>query len=191
MKNGFTPAPNKQKPCFLRFCRPACWVPGFTLMEFLVYIAVLSIITLTVSSFFLGTTRINAKNKAMREVTANTKRAMEIMTGEIKEAKAVYTPTTATGQLSLETAKYLPNNETESYIDFYLCDDRLCLKKEGQLPVALTSERVKITEISFFKIATSSPSVQIHLKVDYKTGVLKPEFQASFQTTSTASVRAY
>ena len=105
---------------------------SFTLTEMLVYVAVLAIIVLAVSSFFLWTTRSNTKTRAMREALDNSRRAMEIMSSEIKEAKSIYAPTTTSTQLSLETTKYLPAGEETTYIDFYLCGTQLCLKKESQ-----------------------------------------------------------
>ena len=113
---------------------------GFTLMEALIYIGVLAIIVLAVSSFLVWITRSNTKVRAMRETLDSARQAMEIMSHEIKEAKSIYTPTsifsTSTGQISLETTKYLPEGENRTYIDFFLCEKRLCLKKEAktQLP---------------------------------------------------------
>lgn len=168
---------------------------GFTLIEILVYIAVLSIIILSVSSFFLWAVRSNVKTKIMRETLDNARRAMEIITYEIKEAESVYVPTSVSGshpgQLSLETAKYLPSGETTTYIDFYLCGDRLCLKKESQNPVALTSDRVKISNLIFSQIATTTSCVQIDLRVDFKTSAEQPEYQGSINLSSVASLRSY
>lgn len=170
---------------------------GFTLTEVLVYVAVLTIIFSAVVSLFLGISRSNVRAKVIRETLNNSKRAMEIMTYEIREAKSIYTPTSdfspSTGQLSLETAKYLLEGENTSYIDFYLCEKRLCLKKEGQDPVALTSDRVEINHLQFSQITTTSttPSIQIILGIDYKAPSNKPEYQASINTTSTASLRSY
>ena len=165
---------------------------SFTLTEMLVYVAVLAIIVLAVSSFFLWTTRSNTKTRAMREALDNSRRAMEIMSSEIKEAKSIYTPTTTSTQLSLETTKYLPAGEETTYIDFYLCGTQLCLKKESQNPIALTSNRVEVKNLVFSQIITSStPSIQINLKIDYKTEAARPEYQASFITTSTISLRSY
>ena len=98
-KKGFTPleiyssnrAIQKEKRRFLT---------GFTLTEVLVYVAVLSIIISAVSGFLIWTVRSNTKAKVMRETQDNARRAMEIMTYEIKEAKSVYTPTTTSNQLS-------------------------------------------------------------------------------------------
>lgn len=119
------------------------------------------------------------------------------MSNEIKEAKSIYFPTSVfdshPGQLSLETIKYLPEGEIKTYIDFYLCGTQLCLKKESQDPIALTSDRVKISNLIFSQIATTStiPSIQINLKIDYKSPAARPEYQASFNTTSTISLRSY
>jgi len=166
---------------------------SFTLIEILVYIAVLAIITVAISSFFLWFIHSNTKARAIRETLDNTRRAVEIMTYEIKEAKSIYTPTTTSTQLSLETTKYLPEEEKTTYIDFYLCGTRLCLKKESQTPVALTSDRVVVNNLEFLEITTTStaPSIQINLKIDYKNPTGRPEYQASVNLTSTAALRSY
>lgn len=170
---------------------------GFTLAEILVYIAVLSLIMLTVSSLFLWVSRANSKAKAIKETLDNTRRAMGVITYEIREARSIYTPTSALdispGQLSLETTKHLPEGETTAYVDFYLCGARLCLKKEGENPIALTSDKVEITNLEFSQIATTStvPSIQINLKIDYKAPASKAEYQATINTTSTVSLRSY
>jgi len=170
---------------------------GFTLIEILVYVGVMVIILMTVSSFFLWTNRLNTKTKVMKETIYNARRAMEIMTYEIKSAEGVYNPTSVfssnEGQLSLQTTRYLPEGENKTYIDFYVCEYRLCLKKEDQDPIALTSDNVRVNVLAFHYIATTStaPSIQINLKVDYKAPTNKPEHQASVNTTSTASLRSY
>ena len=191
-KKGFTPleiyssnrAIQKEKRRFLT---------GFTLTEVLVYVAVLSIIISAVSGFLIWTVRSNTKAKVMRETQDNARRAMEIMTYEIKEAKSVYTPTTTSNQLCLETTHNLPEGEKTTYIDFYLCEDRLCLKKESQSPIALTSDRVKVSNLVFTQIATASPipSIQIDLQINYKSPANRPEYQAELNLKSTASLRSY
>lgn len=170
---------------------------GFTLTEILVYIGVLAIIILAASSFFLWVTNVNSKNKAEREVADNIRRVMEVMNYEIKEASAIYTPTsrfsTTSGQLSLETTNNLSAGETKTYIDFYLCGTQLCLKKESQNPIAITNSHVKVTGLTFEQIAATSttPSIRINLKIDYATPSSRPEYQASFNATSAISLRVY
>jgi prepilin-type N-terminal cleavage/methylation domain-containing protein len=167
---------------------------GFTLIEILIYIAVLAIIVLAALAFLTWTTNSNTKTKAMREVSDNARRAMEIMIHEIKEAKSIYTPTSSSTQLSLETIHYLPTGETSTYIDFYLCgaaSTTLCLKKESQASLAITSNRVEVNNLEFILVSTTTPSVQISLGINYKNPENRPELQASINVTSTASLRSY
>jgi len=166
---------------------------AFTLIEILTYVAVLALIILTVSSFFLWTTRSNTKAKVMRETLDNSRRAMEMMNYEIREARSIYTPTTTSTQISLETSKNLPTGELTTYLDFFLCGAQLCLKREGQNPIAITLDSVEVKKLEFTQIATTStsPSLQINLQIDYKNPNQRPEYQASVNTTSTVSLRFY
>lgn len=170
---------------------------SFTLMEILLYIVVLSILITVISSFLIWSIQYNTKLKVMRETLDNARRAMGIMTYEIKEAKSIYTPTSIfdvnPGQLSLETKRYLPTGEETSFSDFYLCGSQLCFKKESQNPIPITSEKVEVKNLFFSQIMTTSaiPSVQITLEVDYKNPDNKPEYRASVNLISTASLRNY
>lgn len=169
---------------------------GFTLVEVLVYIATLVIIVVAISSFLLWAIRANTKAQVMRETLDNARRAIEIMVYEIKEAEDIYTATSTLGshpgQISLKTKKYLPAGESSTYMDFYICDNRLCLKKESQEPIFLTSEDVEVTNLVFDQIITDQiPSIQIDLKVDYKNITGRPEYRASVNLKSAASLRQY
>ena len=196
MKKGFTPhlLRNKKDGFYPTSFKKGA---GFTLMEALIYIGVLAIVVLAVSSFLVWITRSNTKVRAMRETLDSASQAMEIMSHEIKEAKSIYNPTsifsTSTGQISLETTKYLPEGENGTYIDFFLCEKRLCLKKEGQNPIALTSDNVEVKSLEFNQVATTStiPSIQIVLRVDYKAPAERAEYQASVKLISTVSLRSY
>lgn len=163
-------------------------------MEILIYIAVLAMIILAVSVFFTWTIKTNAKVKVAREVLDNAQRVMAIMTYEIKEAKSIYTPTSTSTQLSLETTHYLPSGESSSYIDFYLCGTAtttLCFKKESQDLVVLTFDRLEVNNLEFTLIGTTTPSVKIDLGINFKNPQNRPEYQAVINLTSTVSLRSY
>lgn len=162
---------------------------GFTLTEMLVYIATLSLIVLAICSFIFWLVYSNNKAKAIREVLDNSRRAMAIITQEIKEAKSIYAPTTNSDQLSLETKKYLPAGEMISYLDFYICENRICLKKESQNPIVLTSDEVIINSLTFTQVGASNLSVEVDLIVEYKNPQNRPEYKASFHLNSTVSLR--
>ena len=162
---------------------------GFTLIELLVYIAIFSIIIGVTVSFILWLVQSNVKAKVMRETMDNAERIMRTVTKELKEAKSIYSPTSSATQLSLETTRYLPDGESISYIDFYLCESRFCFKKESQDPSYLTSDNVEIVNLVFTQIGASS--IKIDLTVDYMDIDGKPEYISSISLSSTVSLRLH
>lgn len=169
---------------------------GFTLLEVLIYIGVLVIIILTISSYLIWFIQSSTKIKVMAETLDNARRAMETIVYEVREAESVYIPTSVfdsnPGQLSLETTKYIPTDEGKTYIDFYVSNGRLCLKKESQNPICLTSDRVEVANLVFSQIDTANSfSVQIDLSIDYKNPTGRPEYQSQVNLRSVASLRSY
>lgn len=165
---------------------------GISLIEILVYIGVFSLIVVVIVSFVFWLIRSNLKAKVMRETLNNSKRVMELITQEIKEADSIYIPTTTSSQLSLKTKKYLPIGEEISFIDFYLCATRICLKKESQDPIFLTSENIEITNLVFTQIVSGQAlNIRIELSANYKNPADRPEYRALVDLTSSASLRSY
>ena len=165
---------------------------GFTLIETLVYIVILVIVIGVVFSFLIWSVNLSTKVKVTRETSDNARRAMEIMVYEIREARVVYAPTSTSTQLSLETFHYLPTGENTTYLAFYACGTQLCLKKESQNPIALTSDTVEVTNLAFAQVVTDQiPSIQIELKIYYKSPNDRPEYQSSVDLKSTVSLRSY
>lgn len=170
---------------------------GFTLAEALVYVAVLTIICVMVISFIFWAIKTNAKSRAAAEVSDNARRAMEMMTYEIRQAMSIYTPTSVLnnhpGQLSLETKVSPPDNEAKTYNDFYLADEKLYLKREGIGTEQITSDQVRVTNLVFkyFNATSTLASAQIDLKVEYNNPSNRPEFQAEINLISSATLRTY
>lgn len=158
---------------------------GFTLVEMLIYIVTLVLVVGTVTTILIWMVRANNQVHVRNEVVENVEHALAQVAGEIREAKGVYTPTMTTlSQLSLETAKNAPAGETFTYVDFFLCGTRLCVKRESQAPQAITSEKIEIQSLEFTQVQTGSAS-SIHMEVEasYLTA------SATMQTT--ASLRSY
>lgn len=165
---------------------------AFTLIETLVYSAVLGILIFVLSSFLIWSSRSNIKIRVMRETLDNTRQALELMNYEIRGASSVYTSTTTSNQLSLETTKYLPEGEASSYIDFFLCGNRLCLKRESQDPITLTSENIIINNLVFTQVNSGGgPSIEIELSAGYNNPANRPEYEAAVSLDSVASLRTY
>ncbi|MBI2643913.1 MAG: type II secretion system protein [Candidatus Wildermuthbacteria bacterium] len=165
---------------------------GTTILEVAIYIAVLAIIVAAVGSLLLWAIRSQTKARVLKETTLYASNAMDAMTRKIREAQSIYEPTTSLNQLSLETAANPPIDESSTYVDLFLCDTRICLKREGENPVPLTSEELEVQTLEFREVTTTFiPSVEITLEAQYKNPSAKPELTASARIVSTVSFRAY
>ncbi len=169
---------------------------GFSLIEMLVYVAVLAIIIVTLSELFFWIVRNQNKIKAIHEATSDASLVIESIAREIKSGQSVYLPTSVfdsdAGQLSLKTVAAAPSGEVETYLDFYLCQARLCLKKEGQLPIALSSDSTEIKKLRFSRIVTGEKeSIHIIVQADFKNPGNIAEKRASVILDAIASIRDY
>ena len=158
---------------------------GFTLVEMLMYIFTLVLVVGTVTTILVWMLRANSQVHVRNEVVENVGHALALMASEIREAQGVYTPTmSASSQLSLQTRKNPPAGETSTYVDFFLCGTRICVKREAQAPQAITSEKIKIESLEFTQVKTGpAPSIRIISAASYLT--------ASATVQATASLRVY
>lgn len=167
---------------------------GFTLIEVLIYATIFVIIGVVISSYFIQIVNVTETSRRARESNDNASRAMNVITQEIKHATAVYTPTsvfgTNPGQLSLETTRDLPAEENTTYVDFYLDDEGIYLKREGQAGELITSEKVKVTTFTFTHLTGGTDtSVQVNLTVEYIDAASGPKTPVTL--TQTASLRSF
>ena len=168
---------------------------GFTLIELLIYAALFVIIGAAASSFFIQVSNLAETSRRSREALDNARTAMSVITQEIKHATTVYTPAStfggSPGQLSLETTRDLPADEDTTYVDFYVDDEGIYIKRESQGAQLITSEKIDVTQLQFIYLdgSTGEPAVQISLTVEYADQILGPKTPVSLE--STASLRSY
>ena len=167
---------------------------GFTLIEVLVYATLLAIISLVVLLFVNQLLGVNETTRRARESLDNARRALDTIAQEIRHADSIYTPTTVfntnPGQLSLATIRDLPDGEILTYADFYVDNNSLYLKREGQSDQILTSEKVKVTNLTFVNNNTGgSDAVRISITIEYKDPIHGSKNAVTL--TSTAVLRKY
>lgn len=172
---------------------------GFTLLETLVYVALLTIVSTILINFILDITRSYTKAKVKSEVFSQTQQALGTIIKEIKQAKGIYTPTSYFGtgdskrQLSLETLDPavggLPSGENSTFVDFYLDNQKIYVKRENQTTENLTSDLIKITSLEF--ILLGGNSLVIKIDAQYNTTSVKPEYQAQISLEGAATLRSY
>lgn len=170
---------------------------GLTLITTLVYVSLLAVVVVVLSRLTAGLLHANAKAQLAGEVIDSAHSASAAITQEIKTAEAVYTPTsalsTSPGQLSLATTHNLPADETVTYVDFYVDDEHLYVKREGQAAQILTSPRVKVSNLIFTHLNPAGAHSAVRLEATFTADVPDSalQTQTTMNVTSTTALRAY
>lgn len=170
---------------------------GFTLVTTLVYAALLALVAAALSRVAVSFIQAKTQSQLSGEVIDNAQRALAVVTAEIQQASGVYTPTsvlgTSPGQLSLATTLNLPADETITYVDFYVDDEHLYVKREGAAAALLTSARVKVSSLQFTHVNPTSEHQAIRITATFAADVPDSSLQTqtSLPVSSTVSLRAY
>lgn len=162
---------------------------GFTLIELMVYLAVFVIVFGILISFIVWVYQASARIQVLKELQTNCQGAMEAVLYQIRGAESIYSPTTISSQLSLFTFSHLPAGETFTHTDIFLCDKRLCLKKESAQPLALTKENVEVSGLQFQEVIGGSGFVSV--QVSFTLEPLDDSSQAQLVCSSAAGLRNY
>lgn len=170
---------------------------GLTLVSLLVYITLFAMVTAMLARLISGLLHANTQAQLAGEVLDNAQSAMATIAQEIQQADGVYTPTSAfgshPGQLSLATTQNLPADETITYLDFYLDDEHLYLKRETAAAALLTSERVKLDNLVFTHLNPASPYPAIRVSATFSANApgSDTQSQTTLTLTKTVALRAY
>lgn len=157
---------------------------SFTLIEFLVYIAILTIIITGLGGIVWNMLGGGKQINAREEVSSNSRFVLNRITYEVREAKSINSPArgTASTTLSLEMA-----NPEKNPTIFYLDNGTLKIQQGAARPVNLTSGSVEVSNLQFKNIsATGTPGtifVSFTLSFKNPTGLKEYNVTKTFQTT--------
>lgn len=170
---------------------------GVGLVQVVIYVALLAILSTTIISYAIQFIKRNADAQEIAQVSTDARIAMDVMTREIRQASGIYGPVSTFGanpsQLSLATTQNLPTDENETYVEFYLDDERLYRKREEQAAELITPERTVVTNLIFTHLnqASSAPAVQINLTLTPDTSSVLAAARGEITLVGTASLRSY
>jgi len=154
---------------------------GFTLIEMVIYIGVLSIVALASSAFLIWLIQFNVKLKTSREVLHHTERIMQIMSYEIRDSKEI---------LSVDSNKISIKRKNSDEIAFFACNSTLCLQENDDTSIFLTPENIKLDHLNFSEINfREKRSININIEVRYQGASQRPEHTASIITSTSISPR--
>lgn len=161
---------------------------GIGLIEVMVYTALLFLLGLAVAGFVFQLTRFNNRSAASAQALDDARRAVSVLIHEIRHSSSVYSPTSIfgshPGQLSLETTRQAPAGEDSTYIDFYVDNERLYLKREGAAAQLVTSPRVRVTNAVFTHLAPSVAPSAVRLELTIRLAGAANQSPVTLQATA-------
>jgi len=159
---------------------------GFTFIEILIYLGITSLLTLSLVVFAGSAISSGSKVYVAQEVQANARAAFSLVSGKIRSASAVSSPTkgNSTGTLILNMPDPSPD------IIFSVTDGVLIIKDGAADPVAITSRVVSVSNLSFSNIALleEKDNIRIEMTVEYKEAGSR-EYQYSFALQGAVNLR--
>ena len=152
-----------------------CARTGMSLIETLVYVAVLGLISIFITNSLIKIVSVYRQAQAEREVLSNARLMMETVTKNIAYSQEVYAPTSrfnsTTSQISLITLLDTLPEHTSTYLDFWSDGNRLLMREEGRATTTISSATVKVTQFRAERIVQGlgREAIKITLNVVSKT----------------------
>lgn len=169
---------------------------GFTLVEMIIYAALIGIVVVLIYGFILFIYSENKRIVNLTRINSNAYSSVERIRYEVENSDHIYLPTSnmtnynydsgKAEQLSLVTKVGVSSPEDITFVDFYLENDTIFLKKEGLDPIALTSSDVLVSDLSFSYYKNDwRESITINLTIEPKNNSV-----SSVNLTSTIAFRS-
>lgn len=162
---------------------------GFTLIELIIYLTILSIVMSSFLYFSLAILNYRNKSRAIEEVQANERMAINLISQKIRSAKSVNFSQSVfnshPGSLSLAMDD-IGRSPTLINLD----NGKLQISEGLSQPVSITSDRIIVSDLVFFDLTGSSSIANIGfiLKTNYADNQ-DPNFLYSNILRSAVSLR--
>lgn len=160
---------------------------GFTLLELLIYISILSILVVTISSTFISLSKGRGQSQAKSEVNNSIRFATELMRQDLKNASVVSNPSLAGDANSTDT---LTLTRTGVTIVYDVLGGVLRRKEGNSTEVAVTDSSILVSAPIFTRIentsnafGTTNVSIKINMTFDYNSKSSDWIYSTSLQTT--------
>ncbi|MFH1089110.1 MAG: prepilin-type N-terminal cleavage/methylation domain-containing protein [Candidatus Uhrbacteria bacterium] len=160
---------------------------GFTLIEMIIYIAIIGVIISGFVSYSLSLSSVRSKNHSMVAVQANGRVALEVITEKVHGAQAILTPVAgvSSNQLILDMPGANPD------ITFLVTDGVLTMQETGSSAVVITDNLTSVSNLLFTNLAASGErsNVQVEITLGYNVTANNVEFGYSKSYRTAVSPR--
>ena len=162
---------------------------GFSLIEVLIYIAIMAFAVVAIASFSISIANSRNKNYVVGEVQANGRGAFNIITQRILAAEGVNvglsTFDTDPGILSLQMADAAKN---PTIINLTADNGILQITEGASNAVSITSDEVQVTNLVFTNVTPAGRRENIRMEItieyDNPSGDQEFEYSQSLQTST-------
>lgn len=154
---------------------------GFTLIEVLIYIAIIGIVVSGFIAFALSINSSRAKTYVAQEVQANTRTALDLISQKIRLADNVVSPIEGDSASSLE----LDMSDPDPNLIFGVTDGVLGIAEGVGDPIPITSDEVNVSNLTFTNLAVSGErdNIRVEITIEYLgDGSKEYEYSQSLQT---------
>ena len=160
---------------------------GFTLIESLIYVALIGLVVSGFISFSLSISDLRNKNYVTQEVQANARTALNLITQKILSANSVNIGSSIFGSDPGELSLSMTNESKNPTIINLNVDNGILQITEGlSSAVAVTSNKVKITNLVFANLTSTGEkeNIRIQMTVEYNNaeGDIKYNYSQTIQT---------
>jgi len=161
---------------------------GFTLIEMLLYLAILSVVVLALSSFLLLSYTSRVKGGVIAEVEQQGSQTMSIIAQNIRNAQSITAPIAGISSNSLTLTEF---TGAVSPSIFDQSGNTLRITEGAAIPINITSNRVIVSSLNFQNLSRpNTPGiVQIKFTLTHVNPDNRGEYIYSKSFTSTASLR--
>lgn len=154
---------------------------GFSLIELIIYIGLVSVILLSITSFLFTLLNARARNEVITEVGQQGVFVMQKITQTVRNAQTINAPTPGTAGVALSLNSAV----------FDLANEALRVARNGNTPVDLTNSRIIVSDLSFNNLSrTGTPGlVRVQFTLSHKNPGAKALFEYSKTFYGSASLR--
>lgn len=156
---------------------------GFTLIEFIVYVAIIGVMSAIMTGFLWNMILGNVKETSYQEVQQNARFALAKITQETKKATGIISPVAGASSTSLSLSM------AAGTTTFNVAEQKLRITQDASSS-DLTSEQVIVSNLQFTNLSypDTPGTIRIEMTIDHVNPDNRVEYEASIDLKSTISL---
>lgn len=160
---------------------------GFTLLELLIYVAIVAIVVVVLSSAVISFTRAKARAEAITETDEALRFVSERITRDVESARAITLPAVTGTSTSLSLTR-------DSVTVSYVISGTALTRTVGTTTEVLTNDRVVISSVDFVRTSNYEPlraatSTGVRWTLRARHAFVAPEYAYDAQREGGAAIR--